>query len=156
MAVSDTGDANDMRDLDKIGAVLPGRWDWQALRAGAMVALVFAVPLTVLAAVVDSDSGALNALFFFGATLGFILGGGCAAWVQRAGTPLSHGVVSAAATYVAVQAVFIAIRLGGGDSVDWFSVFFTFGIVSVAGMFGGVLGNRLQQQGLMPSSTRGR
>jgi hypothetical protein len=142
--------------LDKINAVLPGRWDWQALRAGAMVALFFAVPLTIVAAIVDSDSGGLNALFFFGAMFGFILGGGCAAWVQRAGTPLSHGVVSAAGTFLAAQAVFVAIRLVGGDTVNWFSVFFTLGLVSVAGMFGGVLGNRLQQRGFVPSSALGR
>jgi hypothetical protein len=142
--------------LDKINVVLPGRWDWQALRAGAAVALVFAVPITIVAAIVDSDNGALNALFFFGAMFGFILGGGCAAWVQRTGTPLSHGVVSAAGTYLVVQAIFVAIRLAGGDTVNWFSVFFTLGLVSVAGMFGGVLGNRLQQQGFAPSTARGR
>ncbi len=140
--------------LDKINAVLPGRWDWQALRAGATVTLFFAVPLTIVAAVVDSENGALNALFFFGAMFGFILGGGCAAWVQRAGTPLSHGVVSAAGTYLVAQAVFVAIRLVGGDTVNWFSVFFTLGLVSVAGMFGGVLGNRLQQRGFVPSTAR--
>lgn len=147
---------SDMSDLDKISEVLPGRWDWPALRAGASVALVFAIPLTVVAAIVDSDSGALNALFFFGAMLGFVLGGGCAAWAQRAGTPLSHGVVSAGATYLIVQAVFIVFRLAGGDSVNWFSVFFTLGLVVTAGLFGGILGNRLQQRGFVPSTTRGR
>jgi hypothetical protein len=147
---------NDVSDLDKISAVLPDRWDWPALRVGASVALVFAIPLTVVAAVVDSDNGALNALFFFGAMFGFVLGGGCAAWAQRAGTPLSHGVVSAGATYLIVQAAFVTIRLTSGDSVNWFSVFFTLGLVGSAGLFGGVLGNRLQQRGFVPASTRGR
>ena len=146
---------SDMSDLDKISGVLPGRWDWSALRAGASVALVFAIPLTLVAAIVDSDNGALNALFFFGAILGFVLGGGCAAWAQRAGTPLSHGVVSAGATYLIVQAGFIAFRLAGGDSVNWFSVFFTLGLVVTAGLVGGVLGNRLQQRGFVPSTARG-
>lgn len=147
---------NGMSDLDKIGAVLPTRWDWPALRAGAMVALVFAVPLTVLAAVVGSDSGGLNALFFFGAMFGFVLGGGCAAWVQRAGTPLSHGVVSAVGTFAVVQAMFLLIGLASGDAANWYAVFFTLGLVSVAGLFGGVLGNRLQQRGFVSSSQRGR
>ncbi len=132
------------------------RWDLPALRSGAMVAVVFAVPLTVLAAVVDSDNGALNALFFFGAILGFVLGGGCAAWVQRSGTPMSHGVVSAAGTYLVVQTVFIVIRLARADTVNWFAMFFTLGLVILAGMFGGVLGSRLQQRGFEPSSMRGR
>lgn len=145
---------HDADPLDTINAVLPGRWDWQALRAGATVALSFAVPLTIIAAVVDSENGALNALFFFGAMFGFIIGGGCAAWVQRAGTPMSHGVVSAAGTYLVAQTVFVAIGLASGDTVNWFSVFFTLGLVSVAGMFGGVLGNRLQRRGFVPSAAR--
>ena len=57
-------------------------------------------------------------------------------------------------TYLAAQTVFVAIRLAGGDTVNWFSVFFTLGLVSVAGMFGGVLGNRLQQRGFVPSAAR--
>lgn len=142
--------------LDTVTSVVSGRWDWPALRAGASVSLVFAVPLTVLAFIVDSDSNGVNALFFFGAILGFVLGAGCAAWVQRCGMPMSHGVASAAGTYLAVQAVFVAIRLVRGDTVAWFSVFFTLGIVSLAGMFGGVLGNRLQQRGFEPSSARNR
>jgi hypothetical protein len=131
-----------------------GRWDWDALRAGASVALVFAVPLTVIAAVVDSDSGGLNALFFFGALLGFIIGAGCAAWVQRMGTPLSHGVVTASGTYLAAQAVFVLIRLVGGSSVNLFGIFFTLMLIAGAGLLGGVLGDRLQRRGVVPSSRR--
>jgi len=145
-----------MSDLDKINAVLPGRWDWPALRAGAVITLTFAVPITVVAAIVDSDSGGLNALFFFGAMWGFILGGGCAAWIQRAGTPLSHGVVTAGGSYLAAQAALIVIRLVGGDSVNWLSVLFTLGVAGVAGLFGGILGDRLQQRGFVPSSSRNR
>ena len=142
--------------LDKINAVLPGRWDWPALRAGAGVVVVFAIPFTILGAVVDSDSGALNALFFFGAMFGFVLGSGCAAWTQRAGTPLSHGVVSASGTFLVVQTVLIGIVLARGDTVNWVSVLFLLGIVSTAGLFGGALGNRLQQRGLTPSMNRER
>lgn len=131
------------------------RWDWDALRAGASVALVFAVPLTLAAAFVDSDSSGTNALFFFGALLGFVLGSGCAAWVQRAGTPLSHGIVTASGTYLAAQAVFVVIRLIGGDTVNWYSVFFTLMIVVGAGLLGGFLGMRLQRRGIVPSSRRG-
>lgn len=131
------------------------RWDLDALRAGGSVALVFAIPLTVIASIVDSDSNGTNALFFFGAMLGFILGAGCAAWVQRTGTPLSHGIVTASGTYLAAQSVFVLIRLIGGDSVNWFRVFFTLTLVVGAGLVGGVLGNRLIRRGFVPSSQRG-
>jgi hypothetical protein len=133
--------------IAKIEAVLPRRWDSQALRAGALVCLVFAIPFTVLGAVVDG----LRVVSFFGALLGFVVGSGCAAWVQRSGTPMSHALVTAGGTYLVAQAVFVTIRLVAGDDVNWFGVFFTLSLVLLAGIIGGFLGNRLQAQGLRPS-----
>lgn len=130
----------------------PSRWDAEALRAGAGVSLVFAVPLTVLAAVVDSSSAGLNAVFFFGALFGFMLGAGCAAWIQRTGTPLSHGVVTAGGTYLIAQAAFIAFALVTGREVNWFGAMFTLSLVLLAGVIGGVLGQRLQAKGFEPSA----
>jgi peptidoglycan/LPS O-acetylase OafA/YrhL len=132
-----------------------GRWDIAAIRAGIGVCLLLAVPLTVIAALVDSDSAGLNAFFFFGAMLGFVLGGGCAAWVQRKGTPMSHGVLSATIAYLGAQAVFITIALLRDSDIDWFGVFFTLSLVLLAGVFGGMLGSQLQARGFVPSSQRG-
>lgn len=133
-----------------------GRWDVEAIRAGIGVCLLLAVPLTVVAAVVDSDSTGLNAFFFFGAMFGFVLGGGCAAWVQRRGTPMSHGVASTASAYLGAQSVFIVIALLRGNSINWFGVFFTLSLVLLAGLFGGMLGSQLQTRGFVPSSQRGQ
>jgi peptidoglycan/LPS O-acetylase OafA/YrhL len=132
----------------------PGRWDWDALRAGAVVCLVFAVPLTVIAAIVDSDDSGVNALFFFGAAFGFVVGGGCAAWVQRRGTPISHGIVAAGGSYVIAQAVFVVVRLAAGREVNWYGALFTLSLVLTAGLLGGYLGRRLQDKGITPSSVR--
>ena len=131
-----------------------GRWDLQAVRAGVGVCLLLAIPLTLIAAFVDSDSSGLNAFFFFGAMFGFVLGGGCAAWVQRRGTPLSHGVITTIVAYLGAQSVFVGIRLLSGDSVNWFGVFFTLSLVILAGMAGGILGSQLQARGFVPSSQR--
>ena len=131
-----------------------GRWDAEALRAGAGVTLVFAIPLTVLAAIVDSGSGGLNAFFFFGALFGFVLGAGCAAWLQHRGTPLSHGIVTAGGTYLVAQAIFIGIGLLTGRDANWFGVAFTLSLVLLAGVIGGLLGQRLQSKGFEPSARR--
>ena len=136
------------------GTSTAGRWDLPAIRAGIGVCLILAIPLTLVAAFVDADSSALNALFFFGAMFGFVLGGGCAAWVQRCGTPLSHGVATTIVAYVGAQAVFVTIRLLRGDSVNWFGVFFTLSLVILAGVAGGILGSQLQARGFVPSSQR--
>ncbi|HSL73056.1 MAG TPA: hypothetical protein VK853_01225 [Ilumatobacteraceae bacterium] len=131
------------------------RWDGAAIRAGIGVCLLLAIPLTLVAAFLDSDDSGLNALFFFGAMGGFVLGAGCAAWIQDRGTPLSHGMVTAMVAYLGAQAVFVTIRLVGGDTVNWFGVFFTLSLVMLSGLFGGLLGSLLQARGIMPSSRRG-
>lgn len=132
------------------------RFDVPALRSGILVCLMVAVPLTLLAALVDSDSSGLNALFFFGAMFGFVLGAGCAAWIQQRGTPMSHGTVAAVVAYLAAQTVFVVIRLVSGEEVDWLGVFFTLSLVLLAGLFGGLLGSGLQARGVVPSSQRSR
>jgi hypothetical protein len=137
----------------EIVTTVPSRWDWAALRAGAGVALMFAIPITILASIVD-DSG-LSGLFFFGAWFGFVLGAGCAAWVQRSGTPMSHALVTAGGTYLLAQAVFVTVRLITDDEVRWFAVTFTFSFVLLAGLTGGFLGSRLQAKGYHPSMHSG-
>ena len=131
------------------------RWDTAALRAGASVSLVFAVPAAVIARLVADSAGPgiipLLYLVFIG---GFIVGGGCAAWVQRVGMPLMHGLVAAGATYAAAQAVLIVVELLTGDSVDWFNVIFQLTVVLGAGLIGGFLGGRLRARRMLPSQER--
>ena len=131
------------------------RWDTAAFRAGASVSLVFAVPAAVIARLVADSAGPgiipLLYLVFIG---GFIVGGGCAAWVQRVGMPLMHGLVAAGATYAAAQAVLIVVELLTGDSVDWFNVIFQLTVVLGAGLIGGFLGGRLRARGMVPSQER--
>ena len=75
------------------------RWDLDALRAGGLVALVFAVPLSIGATwAADRDDGVLALWLSVGAVMGFVLGAGCAAWVQRCELPLTHGLATAIGT----------------------------------------------------------
>ncbi len=140
--------------IAQIEAVLPQRWDLDALRAGASVCITLAVPFRILAAVVGSDSGGLNALFFVLFVTFFVVGSGCAAWVQRAGTPLSHALMTAIGTYTVVEAAFIVVRVARGTDIPWFAILFTFSVVSAAGIVGGFFGSRLQAQGFVPSNRR--
>jgi hypothetical protein len=133
------------------------RWDRDAIIAGGSVALVFAVPLSLAArwAADGRDDTALAAWLTFGSVLGFVVGAGCAAWVQRAGTPLSHGIVTAVGTYAVAQAAFVLVRLLRGDDVRWFAIMFNLTLVLAAGLLGGVLGQTLRARGVLPGS-RGR
>jgi uncharacterized membrane protein YfcA len=135
---------------------LRGRWDLHALRAGAGVSLVFAVPLSIAArwAADRRDDSSLATWLSLGAALGFTLGAGCAAWVQRTSTPLSHGLVTAVGTYLAAQSVFVIVRLARGGDVSWFATMFNASVMLLAGSIGGVLGRRLQQAGAVPGGRR--
>jgi hypothetical protein len=127
------------------------RWDSAAIRAGATVALLLAVPLAVAARIAAGrDDDTLAVALSIGATLGFLVGAGWAAWVQRVGFPLSHGLVTAAGAYVAAQVAFIAVRLVRGQDVRWFGVLFTLTFVLFAGLLGGLAGQRLRSAGIEP------
>ncbi len=139
---------------DSIDTVASRRWDIDALRAGASVCLTLAVPFRVIAAVIDSDSGGLNALFFSLFVMFFVIGSGCAAWLQRTGTPLSHALVVAICAYAVMESAFVVVRLIRGTSIPWFAIFFTLSVITGAGIVGGFLGSRLQFKGFVPSSRR--
>jgi hypothetical protein len=131
------------------------RWDIAALRAGGSVSLVFAIPAAVIARLVaDSAAPGVVPVLYLVFIGGFVVGGGCAAWVQRVGMPLMHGLVAAGATYLLAQAVLVLVELLTGDEVDWFNIVFQLTVVLGAGLLGGFLGGRLRAKGLLPSHER--
>ena len=135
---------------------MSARLDWDAVRAGGLVCLVLAVPFSLAGRwAADNDDGGLAGALVFCAVVGFVIGAGCAAWIQRVDAPLTHGVVTAAGTYVLAQAVFVTIRLARGLDVQWFGVVFNLTVVTFAGVLGGFLGQRLRARGFVPG-TRGR
>lgn len=130
--------------------------DWNALRAGGSVALVFAIPFSIAARIVAEGDGSegIASLLSLAALVGFVLGAGVAAWAQQLQLPLKHGIICALGTYVAAQTVFIIIRALRGNEVRWLAALFNLTAVAVAGLLGGALGGALQRRGILPSSTR--
>ena len=127
--------------------------DFAALRQGGAIALVIGVPCAIGSSVMSNNHGDsfFVGLLWLGAVAGFIVGAGVAAWVQRKGTPLIHGLICAGGTYVAVQLVFSIVRLSRGKNVSWLGLFFTFTVVLFAGLIGGGLGGAMQRRGITPS-----
>ena len=130
--------------------------DRTAMLQGALVSLVFALPFAIGARLVaDNDKGSPWASVLWLLALGgFVLGAGCAAWVRDKQLPLLHAMVAAGGTYVAAQAVFIAIKLFRGGDVSWLGAFFTFTTVLFAALIGGFLGSALRKRGILPSGKR--
>lgn len=130
--------------------------DWDALRAGGGVALVFAIPFSIAARIVaegDNSSGTAS-LLSLAAVVGFVLGAGVAAWTQQLQLPLKHGIICAVGTYVLAQAVFIIIRAIRGNEISWLAAIFNLTAVAVAGLIGGAIGGAMHRRGFFPSSNR--
>ena len=133
------------------------RLDASALKSGALVCLVFAIPFSLgarWAADSRNDDGLAIALTL-AALAGFAIGSGVAAWVQTKGLPLLHGLVTASGTYLAAQTVFIIARLVTGRDVHWFAALFNVTPALFAGLIGGVLGMVLQRRGAVPGRSSG-
>ncbi len=128
-----------------------GRWDLAALRAGSGVCIVFAVPLQIGAQLVGKDSS-WSLPLRVGSLIGFVLGAGVAAWVQQRRLPLIHGMVTAIAAYAVVAVGFLVARGLTGHELRMFAALFNLTPVIGAGLFGGLLGQVLQRQGIRPSS----
>lgn len=131
----------------------PLPFDREALRAGAGVTLVFAVPPTLVARfVLDNNDGASGwaPLLSLIAMLGFVLGSGVAAWRQQSRRPMAHAVVAGAGVFVAAQAAFLVVRIATGGDVRVMRILTSFSLALVASVIGGLLGNFLQKNGVRP------
>lgn len=130
--------------------------DRVALRQGGSVALVFALPFSIGSRLLadHSPGSPWTALLWLLALGGFALGAGIAAWTQRTGMPLLHGMVCAGGTYAVAQAFFVVARLLRGGEPRWLGILFTFTAVLFAGVVGGGLGSLLQSRGFVPASQR--
>ena len=128
--------------------------DRRALRQGASVSLLFAVPFSIGSSLVNAhdDKSPWVAVLWLGAVAGFTLGAAITAWVQTTGYPMVHGIFCAGGTYLAAQGVLTVIRLARGASVSWLGIFFTFTVVVLAGVIGGAVGGAMRKRGLVPGA----
>jgi hypothetical protein len=129
------------------------RWDVAALRSGIGACVTFAVPLQVLALVAGADSG-WSLPLRLGALVGFFLGAGVAAWAQRRGLPLTHGLVTAIASFAVVQVGFIIGRAIAGSELRLFAAAVNLAPVVGVGLLGGYFGQALQRRGIVPGMRR--
>lgn len=129
------------------------RFDRQALREGASVTLLFAVPPTLVARFVldnGSDSSGWAPLMSIIAVFGFVLGSGVAAWRERVRRPMTHAVLAGAGVFVVAQAAFLVIRIATNGDVRVMRILTSFSLALVASVVGGLLGNFLQKNGIAP------
>lgn len=125
--------------------------DRSAIGTGAITIALFAVPLAIGANVAaDHARPGLALVCNLGVVAAFVVGSGCAAWIQRSSLPIVHGVVTALVTFTTLTALSVLYRIVTGQTVYWFRELFLATIVAAAGALGGVLGARLRSKGIQP------
>ena len=129
------------------------QYDPIALKQGASVTLLFAVPPTLIARFIidnsESSSGWAPLLSLL-AIFGFILGSGVAAWHQTVGRPLVHGLIAGTGVFLSVQSIFLLVRVATAGEVRIGRIATAFSLSLVASCIGGVLGSFLQNSGAKP------
>lgn len=120
--------------------------DTDALRRGVAVAAAVAIPVAVLAFVFIGDTagerGPVLFLFSLVVLAALVAGAAVAGYLQRTGTPLAHGIVTALVVW-AVLTVIRLVRLAFGDGdVAWAPVVSNLLLSLIAGTVGGLVGGR--------------
>ena len=123
------------------------RWDVPALRAGGSVALAIAVPLQVVAGLLDEGNG-LRPWIGFLALMAFVVGAGVAAWHQEKQAPYSHGIVASVGAYAVAQLALVVYDLVRGDDINLLQIFSALTFTVMAGTVGGLLGSTVQRSGV--------
>lgn len=130
------------------------RLDRLALRQGASVTFVFAVPPTLIARFVldTADSpGAWAPFLSLVALFGFILGAGVASWRTTTGQPMAHAFLAGSGVFVVAQLAFLLIRLAAGGEIRVGRILVAFSLSLVASFIGGWLGIGLRKSGATPT-----
>ena len=130
--------------------------DWNALRAGGSVALVFAIPFSIAARIVaDGDDSSGTAAFL------------SLAAVRRLRARRRRGRVDATTAAAAeardhLRGRYVRDRPSGvhhrprlrGDEIRWLAAIFNLTAVAVAGLIGGAIGGAMHRRGFFPTSNR--
>lgn len=117
------------------------RFDASALRQGGSVAAFFALPFGIAAAFFRDDRKGLASALTVLVLVGLVLGAGVAAWKQRRGTPLTHGIVTAVGAFVVIQTFGVARRSLAGEPLHWSRIVSSLVLSGLAGMLGGLMGS---------------
>jgi len=117
--------------------------DWRAVGAGAIAALVLAVPAGVISAIVVDDESSNAVFVFYVVIIIGMLAGGFVAGSKRPDAPLTHGALAAAVAYVVAQVITVAVKLANGSDLRSPAVYvFNLLLMASIGVVGGFIAER--------------
>lgn len=120
-----------------------------AVRSGAAVCLVVAVPAAVAQAVLADGEGGERSNWVYLTLLAIVvayLAGGAAAGRKATAAPMINGAAAAVAAFAAVQLVAGVIRLVGGDGINPLALVFNVLLAASIGTVGAGIGAHLSNR----------
>jgi hypothetical protein len=128
--------------------------DGRAVLAGAIVALIVAVPTIVLSSVADVDPRSNSVFIPFLVYLAGLVAGGWRAGRVGPAAPLSNGGVAAMAAYATLAVVASVIRVASDRSLDVVSLVFNAFLAGSAGILGGLIASWRRPAATVPDRDR--
>jgi len=132
---------------------LSQRFDIAALKKGASVTALFAVPPTLIARFFLDDKSYVTSWSVFLSLLsifGFILGSGVAAWHQSEGRPMLHAMTAGVGVFIVIQSLFLVVRVLLNGDIRIGRIATSLALALFASVIGGALGSFLQHSGAKP------
>ena len=121
--------------------------DADALRKGIAIAAVITIPTAFASWIwIDDESNKRQpviVVFSLIVLAGLILGAAVAARLQRAGTPLAHGIVTVLVVWAVLSVVRLVRLAVAGDNLDGRGLMSNLLLSLIAGTVGGLVGGRL-------------
>ena len=119
------------------------RVDWRAVVAGAVAALVLALPAGLIGAIVVSDDSNNGVFAFFAIIMIGMLAGGFVAGSKRPDAPYLHGALASGAAYLGAQLVALVVKATRGSDLRSPVVYvFNLLLAMSFGVVGGVIAER--------------
>ena len=116
---------------------------WNAVVAGVVAALVFALPAGLVGAVVVDDESNNGVFVFLLVIMVGMLAGGFVAGSKRPDMPLTHGALAGAVAYAVAQTTTVLVRLLDGTDLRSPAVY-VFNALFAASL--GIVGGRLAER----------
>ncbi len=121
--------------------------DWRAVWAGAVAALILAIPVGIISAIVVDDNSGPGVSVFYVLLIIAMLAGGFVAGSKRPDAPLTHGALAAAVAYVVSQAITLMIKAARGSELRSPAVYvFNLLLMASIGIVGGFIAERRNAQ----------
>ena len=126
--------------------------NWTVIRNSALVGLLIIVPVALITSLFVDDAPGWSAWLFLAVTvLGFIAAGWMAGRA-RSNTPMLHGSIAAAVTYIIAQLIGIIARLVADEAVNLVAVVLSAVLAAACGVGGALLADWLVRRRVAAAS----